>query len=71
VLAPGTCAATTDKDLGCVKPVQLASRVGSEFLLIVKSGEKEIKVPVQKTDVLTWGMGLSDKSCPAPVLPGN
>jgi hypothetical protein len=71
VLAPGTCTATTGKDFGCVKPILLASRVGSEFLLIIKSGERQIKVPVQKTDVLTWGIGVDDKSCALPVLPRN
>lgn len=71
LLAPDACTATADKDLGCVKPLQLASRVGNEFLLIVKSGEREVKVPVQKTDVLTWGMGIDDKSCAPPVLPRN
>jgi len=71
LLAPEACAATTDKDLGCVKPVQLASRVGNEFLLIVKYGDKEVNVPVQKTDVLMWGIGIGEKSCIAPVLPRN
>ncbi|NYE60079.1 hypothetical protein FHW58_001231 [Duganella sp. 1224] len=70
VLVPGTCAATAEKDPGCVNPLKLASRVGTEFLLIVKSGDKEVKVPLQKMEVLTWGMGV-DKPCGSPVLPRN
>jgi hypothetical protein len=62
LLVPGACNVTADSKMGCIKPARMANRVGSEFLLILTSGEEEIKVPIQKSDVLVWSSTSSSSA---------
>ncbi len=66
-LAEHACQPIGDGTSGCIKPKRMASRIGNEFLLVL-SGETDIKVPVQKADVLVWGTAINpkrlEKSCP-------
>lgn len=74
LLADHACEPVGDGTSGCITPKRMASRVGSEFLLVLstsskENGKNEVKVPLQKTDVLTWGTTASSqnqkKSCAA------
>jgi hypothetical protein len=60
-LAEHACQPIGDGTSGCIKPKRMASRIGNEFLLILSDGS-DIKVPLQKSDVLVWGATANPKN---------
>lgn len=71
LLVKNACQITETAAMGCIAPYQMASRVGSEFLLVFQRGDAEIKVPLQKDDVHAWASveGKKIATCPPPETP--
>ncbi|MDN2696266.1 hypothetical protein O0882_08060 [Janthinobacterium sp. SUN073] len=62
VLQKNVCMPLPAKQIGCIIPTLMANRLG-EYLLVFESGDRKIKVPLQKSDVVVWSSSTKKPTC--------